>query len=266
MYRLPSLSGPSPSARGSRPAAHAGRGRCGSIPVCTGEPWGSTRRRGRGGVHPRLHGGASVAARALAALAGPSPSARGATAVHSSCSPSQGPSPSARGSPPGGVLADAADGSIPVCTGEPPGARALRRRAAVHPRLHGGAQERRPASRRGAVHPRLHGGAWADRDTLGLWAGPSPSARGSLEAIMGLMPSVRSIPVCTGEPPSPPGLPGGLTVHPRLHGGASCGMRRRPRRVGPSPSARGSQPVRRRGVGEPRSIPVCTGEPALGCA
>ena len=91
--------GPSPPARGSRDALSRGRGRCGSIPACAGEPLGPTLYPPPRWVHPRLRGGAEPSAAGPYRVAGPSPPARG--------------SPTRRSRGLGG------GGSIPACAGEP---------------------------------------------------------------------------------------------------------------------------------------------------
>ena len=193
--------GPSPSARGSpgEPVFSLANPR--SIPVCTGEPLKTHHEARKGGVHPRLHGGAPV------------PSSRRGGAA--------GPSPSARGSLGGAELRDGRQGSIPVCTGEPP------------------CPLRRADARR--VHPRLHGGASEARNCSTGGRGPSPSARGSPIDGTVEPGHDRSIPVCTGEPHRRRRQGAQVPVHPRLHGGACRRRHSPRHLAGPSPSARGSR-------------------------
>ncbi len=192
--------GPSPRARGSPHPAPVAVRRRRSIPACAGEPG-----RGRGGragrsVHPRVRGGASTVSAAVVM--------------------SMGPSPRARGSRWRGWSVRSATGSIPACAGEP---------GACCPRRC-----------RGGVHPRVRGGAPGTASGCCAGHGPSPRARGSPVAVERDEVGHGSIPACAGEPPSRPGRSGCRWVHPRVRGGAAGGQRPRPRRLGPSPRARGS--------------------------
>ena len=213
--------GPSPSARGSRDGALLREPPGRSIPVCTGEPGRSMALWSGEGVHPRLHGGATMKNEAPVKIKGPSPSARGSLQPR--------------------LRALRGRGSIPVCTGEPRRLAGRREHERVHPRLHGGARER-------VGHQEL------------LY-GPSPSARGSQADQHGGLLQGRSIPVCTGEPQDQPAAPRWRRVHPRLHGGADDPFASDSKRKGPSPSARGSPCANAAPLRAEGSIPVCTGEP-----
>ena len=132
--------------------------------------------------------------------------------------------------------------SIPACTGEPLLDDAVRHRTRVYPRVHGGTRhvDTACATRRGL----------------------SPRARGNLQRRCFVLLWVRSIPACTGEPPTDDATYLFPWVYPRVHGGTACDARRLCRSPGLSPRARGNPRRDPRRVSPVRSIPACTGEPA----
>ena len=131
-------------------------------------------------------------------------------------------------------------GSIPACTGEPWFCHSILLCETVYPRVYGGTSKVRFPI---------------------LIPGLSPRVRGNLLFALIVTATLRSIPACTGEPwqlPVPAYAPG---VYPRVYGGtlaASCACLRS---RGLSPRVRGNQPVLQPHLGNPRSIPACTGEP-----
>ena len=92
--------------------------------------------------------------------------------------------------------------------------------------------------------------------------GPSPRARGILDAGPRRREAVRSIPASAGNPQAAAAPHGRLPVHPRERGES----RRRPAasrtRAGPSPRARGIRRDGAPGEGGVRSIPASAGNPA----
>ena len=195
----------------------------GSIPACTGEPPPSARARRSPKVYPRVYGGTD-----------------GQPGVWAG---DHGLSPRVRGNPTGIRRRYKGIRSIPACTGEPDPLNRTAIGSGVYPRVYGGTDAVTLHSLRAqGLSPRVRGNH--DR--------PHPAAG-----------QVRSIPACTGEPPSLITVHDLLEVYPRVYGGTKPG-RLRPGRVwGLSPRVRGN-PARQI-IERPyhRSIPACTGEPAF---
>ena len=135
-------------------------------------------------------------------------------------------------------------GSIPACTGKPTrpdGSRQLR-----------------------GVYPRVYGETIEAAGTRALMTGLSPRVRGNRG---GGRPNVGvhwSIPACTGKPTANRCGPALRWVYPRVYGETQYGVPQVDRPRGLSPRVRGNL---QRGAGasrKERSIPACTGKPALG--
>ena len=193
----------------------------GSIPVGTGNPAGSCTLQNTAGVYPRGHGESDQGVRQHQEAGGLSPWARGIRQVE--------------------TLGQAVAGSIPVGTGNPQSTRSARQRHAVYPRGHGESAGARPRR----------------RATKGL----SPWARGIPIGRRPAAPTLRSIPVGTGNPHPLPRPRSGNRVYPRGHGESPASKVAAVAARGLSPWARGIlclQVADRRYVG---SIPVGTGNP-----
>ncbi len=214
--------GPSPPTRGSHRQPAGDREGLGSIPAYAGEPGSRAGRDRRGGVHPRLRGGAD-----------------GGGAHRTS---QKGPSPPTRGSPSEPAMGLHWERSIPAYAGEPSAGRA------------------RPAG--GRVHPRLRGGASVPASTFAPTAGPSPPTRGSPRPDEPALQEEGSIPAYAGEPRPRLRVAARLSVHPRLRGGASTAVTRSVRLSGPSPPTRGSRAGDRQRRVPRGSIPAYAGEPS----
>ena len=192
-----------------------------SIPVCAGEPRIGGAPSKRKWVYPRVCGGTAVI------------SAQGRSHA--------GLSPCVRGNRKPAELLPISERSIPVCAGEPTSIPQIQRFIKVYPRVCGGTRV-----------------GWRNlNDEWGL----SPCVRGNPDRSSPNALSVRSIPVCAGEPRTSTGwYPRGM-VYPRVCGGTARAWRARPNPCGLSPCVRGNPglqlPLRRRR----RSIPVCAGEP-----
>ena len=215
--------GPSPRARGSLTVVDRPRVNAGSIPAGAGEPSIPRMRRTLARVHPRGRGGADTYAEFKAALAGPSPRARGSLDES------------------GNHLW--ASGSIPAGAGEP------------RMRLFGSVVSR--------VHPRGRGGAARWSAAAHASRGPSPRARGSPADEARARDLAGSIPAGAGEPGGRAGGSRLARVHPRGRGGAACDQRAREARTGPSPRARGSPAEWMDARLLWGSIPAGAGEPEL---
>ena len=113
--------------------------------------------------------------------------------------------------------------SIPACAGLSSVMRSPRSPAPVHPRVRGaldaGLMHRNPAN------------------------GPSPRARGSRCGWSVALSIPRSIPACAGLSQQPARPPGGRSVHPRVRGALRLRALPQAPHLGPSPRARGSQPM-----------------------
>ena len=152
-----------------------------------------------------------------------------------------GPSPRARGIRVGEAARPAAHGSIPASAGNP--------------------RSRRPGRRRRRVHPRERGESLVASGGAPAADGPSPRARGILNAVEGRPIGLGSIPASAGNP-ADRGAPADMVrVHPRERGESDHRPRARLPAPGPSPRARG---IRRRAYPAPMrrgSIPASAGNP-----
>ena len=193
-------SGPSPRARGARPA-DLGYRRRRDHPRVRGEHASAPEVRRRAGPSPRARG-ARPARPWSRRSAGPSPRARGARARRDSPLGQRGTIPACAGSTTGtSAPCDAAAGTIPACAGSTdrcgqsahaargpsPRARGARRSlrwhrvdGRDHPRVRG--EQRRPcscAADAGRDHPRVRGEHDVATPGDAALAGPSPRARGA---------------------------------------------------------------------------------------
>ena len=172
-------------------------------------------------VYPRVYGGTSRARVSLRRV--------------------EGLSPRVRGNPPASGGSRCARRSIPACTGEPL-------------RLHSTTGEK-------PVYPRVYGGTRRRQILVCTPTGLSPRVRGNLVVPLAGAADLRSIPACTGEPPSRPGTPSVEAVYPRVYGGTGRHRHESHRLVGLSPRVRGNLTDDFPLVMNVRSIPACTGEP-----
>ena len=114
------------------------------------------------------------------------------------------------------------------------------------------------------VYPRVYGGT---SGILSRWfpcSGLSPRVWGN-RFVGCSAPGVHgSIPACTGEPSPHCSVCPLLTVYPRVYGGTNGGNLRDGINEGLSPRVRGNLPRFLFEFINKRSIPACTGEPAVG--
>ncbi len=165
---VPVPTGLSPRVRGNRHRCGAKPGLQRSIPACTGEPQNDFPPHGMGAVYPRVYGGTAYNGHTRTFLTGLSPRVRGNRREFAGCFRHLR--------------------SIPACTGEPTAAG----RDTAH----------------GKVYPRVYGGT-ISVELLELFIrGLSPRVRGNRSPSIWIPKYRRSIPACTGEPVSPPRLPG----------------------------------------------------------
>ena len=136
--------------------------------------------------------------------------------------------------------------SIPACAGNT----AISRRS-------------RPSA---TVHPRMRGEHLGVMDTNTCVGGPSPHARGTLEARKLSLPVYRSIPACAGNTLAASRRPPIAPVHPRMRGEHAFARPQQRNQGGPSPHARGTHSSRSRRRGRHRSIPACAGNTSSLCA
>ncbi len=151
----------------------------------------------------------------------------------------RGPSPRARGA--GSFLRwrGGAAGSIPACAGSS----VLRNYEAVRLR----------------VHPRVRGEQLDDRGGHAAASGPSPRARGAVQAARTQEAVHGSIPACAGSSRTTGHRAGRPWVHPRVRGEQFTSRRFSTSRRGPSPRARGAELLRQLRLAGRRSIPACAG-------
>ena len=173
----------------------------GLSPRVRGNPWQGPFASGSSRVYPRVYGGTSVQEATPGFPRGLSPRVRGNL--------------SRDGAAPRSTW------SIPACTGEP----------TCRPRASAGAE----------VYPRVYGGTGAASGGRAGRYGLSPRVRGNRGTSPAEARQRRSIPACTGEPPSWAWTTPRWTVYPRVYGGTA------PMAIGAVEGA--------------RSIPACTGEP-----
>ena len=211
--------GPSPHARGTHRTSAPSSHPRRSIPACAGNTRWSWRRASTSTVHPRMRGEHAGFGGIAGDNDGPSPHARGTRTA------SQGRGGGSR--------------SIPACAGNTGCAR-------------------RKCARR-TVHPRMRGEHSSARSTACSTAGPSPHARGTLDAVEVVVRGRRSIPACAGNTSPPWSRRTAIAVHPRMRGehGQIYGLNEED--YGPSPHARGTRQARCVGQVPRRSIPACAG-------
>ena len=155
--------GLSPHVRGSHLGVSTTGSFMRSIPACTGEPAPATQEVLWNRVYPRMYGGACLGGMVPATAGGLSPHVRGSQ--HAPAWPPCCP------------------GSIPACTGEPDSG------------LQSSTLQR--------VYPRMYGGAIKLASVFHSQPGLSPHVRGSPLVLPTGVPSIGSIPACTGEPSTP---------------------------------------------------------------
>ena len=274
--------GLSPRVRGIHSGRRVCRRCCGSIPACTGNPRAGTFSAVGSWVYPRVYGESlSWSASALYHV-GLSPRVRGIRTGRSTPGRSAGSIPACTGNPPqdrerlqaervyprvygeslqriGNAVTNAGlsprvrgiryapqipghrRGSIPACTGNPsvPG--------------------RWP--RRGWVYPRVYGESPPTGSTGGEVVGLSPRVRGIHQGAGAHRIGRRSIPACTGNPIDQVIFALATEVYPRVYGESTPDPDGRPNAQGLSPRVRGIPEIVRGAMGEPGSIPACTGNP-----
>ena len=260
---LPSLfRGPSPLARGKRNWLSISRSMAGTIPARAGETGQQRGLSKQRGDHPRSRGGNDEGARASSAAPGPSPLARGKLAFLPCCTHRLGTIPARAGETLGLAGSFMAVGDHPrsrggnlswprssrVCVGPSPLARG--KRNGTHPHHQTGgtiparAGETVGQGEKSCIardHPRSRGGN-ADGLRVGKhWTGPSPLARGKLQATQILRLVLGTIPARAGETDGREGCGLRCGDHPRSRGGNSARAVRRVMPQGPSPLARGKQ-------------------------
>ena len=135
------------------------------------------------------------------------------------------------------------NGSIPACTGKP------RRRTAA------------PTLPR--VYPRMYGETQSVLAAQVSRAGLSPHVRGNLQAFSSAMTYSGSIPACTGKPALPMLVPMVRRVYPRMYGETMVYQAPADADPGLSPHVRGNLDRGVIGIGQPGSIPACTGKPPV---
>ena len=133
--------------------------------------------------------------------------------------------------------------SIPACTGEPLPLFRCWASPAVYPRVYGGTKPRKPKT----------------PSKCGL----SPRVRGNRGWAVGDRAYVGSIPACTGEPVRITGKNCSVRVYPRVYGGTTCFLNMVCLLSGLSPRVRGNHRFKQGQGRWIRSIPACTGEPAM---
>ena len=110
----------------------------------------------------------------------------------------------------------------------------------------------------------MHGGTSCRRGWTAGGNGLSPRARGNLDRDVRPGGRERSIPACTGEPPTVAQSSSASTVYPRVHGGTTLLTLLLLALGGLSPRARGNRVYSLSCSAVTGSIPACTGEPGAG--
>ena len=90
------------------------------------------------------------------------------------------------------------------------------------------------------VYPRVCGGTELAEEAWLYDLGLSPRVRGNPLRQAALATAHRSIPACAGEPTTPPALPPGCWVYPRVCGGTTAVLQRGNAPGGLSPRVRGN--------------------------
>ena len=215
--------GLSPRVRGNLVKSHYVDGQQGSIPACTGEPIVFGMPQISQEVYPRVYGGTHDRVHTAHRLGGLSPRVRG--------------NPNERGKHDGSTR------SIPACTGEPRATGVIFGQSGVYPRVYGGTN----------MLPFFISAA----------CGLSPRVRGNPSLYRESPTAAGSIPACTGEPEKLWNGGQNAEVYPRVYGGTISYTKEKKRYKGLSPRVRGNHPVTTNAEARTRSIPACTGEPAL---
>ena len=213
--------GLSPRVRGNHPGHHVEAVQVGSIPACTGEPFGWSRPTTCPRVYPRVYGGTTRPPGCGYRRSGLSPRVRGNHRRLGHHGPDRG--------------------SIPACTGEPQGRFSRFGLSEVYPRVYGGTRTA------------------AGRTSYGR--GLSPRVRGNRLYQNTKRPSRRSIPACTGEPGDYGNPCELVVVYPRVYGGTTRDFVDNLPHLGLSPRVRGNPRISPMPSVIRRSIPACTGEP-----
>ena len=115
----------------------------------------------------------------------------------------------------------------------------------------------------GGVYPRVYGGTGLPLALALGSAGLSPRVRGNQQQRRALVRNRRSIPACTGEPLIPGKVEKCIRVYPRVYGGTGEDAVPLIRVMGLSPRVRGNLYQHCHRHQQKRSIPACTGEPAV---
>ena len=215
--------GLSPHVRGNRVALAAPAVHRGSIPACTGKP----------DYHPALQSPSEVYPRMYGETVG----------WDGSCREKKGLSPHVRGNPPSISSCVGGRRSIPACTGKP------RTNRAVHPIR--------------TVYPRMYGETAYTVTVINPTRGLSPHVRGNLRYVVVGKRHYGSIPACTGKPMIGSQSRSSIRVYPRMYGETQRNRVLRTRAKGLSPHVRGNRSDVTPPPAVVRSIPACTGKPAV---
>ena len=113
------------------------------------------------------------------------------------------------------------------------------------------------------VYPRVYGGTCISCLTECKSRGLSPRVRGNHARLAAPHVRAGSIPACTGEPRTWPGIGWPRRVYPRVYGGTPDHVPPLHPVRGLSPRVRGNPLRGRLGMHRARSIPACTGEPCI---
>ena len=240
-----------------------------SIPACTGEPRCCPASVILPKVYPRVYGGTMASRTVTTSWNGLSPRVRGNRTKSSGRRPGRGLSPRVRGNPSDARTRSRLARSIPACTGEPhlfDGVAVLTARHGSGrsiPACTGEPRPRRACTALPGVYPRVYGGTHATLELLSPSRGLSPRVRGNRYTWKRARSCARSIPACTGEPHRKHAVHHFDGVYPRVYGGTHdaeghCGIRE-----GLSPRVRGNRAEACVPDTRLRSIPACTGEPAI---
>jgi hypothetical protein len=152
---------------------------------------------------------------------------------------------------------------IPACAGNAVGRPVRGTVAAVHPRMRG---ERSvylcPTGRHVGSSPHARERS-SGKDSLSLFFGSSPHARGTLSVLPPAVRMVRFIPACAGNAASEVRTSSPVAVHPRMRGERRFIIDIDRGRNGSSPHARGTQFQRRARLHRDRFIPACAGNAVI---
>ena len=193
-----------------------------SIPACTGNPHLDGHVSAGPGVYPRVYGESSLTCMGVCLRTGLSPRVRGILLPADADEPD--------------------DRSIPACTGNP--------WPPALPRLCW------------RVYPRVYGESMPLKDDLTSAHGLSPRVRGIRRRGTQVGRPARSIPACTGNPPSARAAATSDTVYPRVYGESNVSSFVSVSFIGLSPRVRGIRVVVQAPQHRQGSIPACTGNPS----